>query len=75
MAGNLLTKSCAYGVDHIRKSGGKDDEVKLPLTAAVQDHLVFGESLNEARLHLDVAIDNLLASTGIEIEPPVPGLT
>lgn len=75
LIGNFVAKGGTNRVNGIGEAGGEDNQVKLALAAVAEDHLVLSKPLDVARLYLDLAIDDVLVSTGIELEATVTDLT
>lgn len=75
LVGDLVTQSLSDRVDGVGETGSEDNEVKLPLPSARENDLVLCERFNVALLDLDLALDDLLTSTRLEVETTVTGGT
>lgn len=71
--GNVGSQSSTDRIDGIGKPGGHDDEIVFPRSVAVQDHLVFLESIDISLLDLDLALDHVGTGSSVKVESSVLG--
>ena len=65
----------ARRIDGVGEASCKDNDIELPLSTIIENRLVFGKALDIARLNLDLAINDVCTSSGIEVEAAITSLT
>jgi hypothetical protein len=71
---NPRTQSIANRVHQIRETRRENYQIELPFAALAENHFVFREALDVACLDFDLAVDDVLARAGVEVEATVAGL-
>lgn len=73
--GHLVTENLAHRVDSVGETSGQNHQVVFLLSAAVEHDAVFREANGITLFNLDLAVDDGLAGTGIEVETTILGVT
>lgn len=68
---NTIAESLAHSVLSIREPGSENNEIELSLSSTGEDDFVLGEFLNVAVFDFDLAVDDVLACSGVEVETSV----
>jgi hypothetical protein len=71
---NPRTQSIANRVHQVRETCRENYQIKLTFSSLAEDNFVFREALNVACLDFDLAVNDVLASAGVEVEAAVAGL-